>query len=104
MNKQIQETKAYLQEVLGVVEGHDYWAEPWTDAGQLPFYLQNLYTFNQAEVLGKPCLLMICRTSTGETYAIVRKHLMTVSDRYYGDVIYVVEGVSSFNRKRLIAD
>jgi DNA-binding MarR family transcriptional regulator len=102
MNRQIQETKAYLQEVLGVVEGRDNWGEPWSDAGQLPFYIQDLYTFNRAEVLGRPCLLMICRASTGETPAVVRKHWMTVSDRYYDDVIYVVGGISSYNRKRLI--
>jgi DNA-binding MarR family transcriptional regulator len=102
MNKLIQEVKTYLQEVLGVVDVCGYWGEQWTDERQLPFYLQNLYTFILSEVLGKPCLFMICRTSTGETPAVVRKHWMTVNDRYPGDVIYVVEGVSSFNRKRLI--
>jgi DNA-binding MarR family transcriptional regulator len=102
MNKQLQEVKAYLQEVLGVIEERDYWGEPWTDAKQLPFYLQNLYTFSQAEVLGKPCLLMICLASRGEPPAVVRKHWVAINDRYHGDVIYVVESVSSYNRKRLI--
>jgi DNA-binding MarR family transcriptional regulator len=110
MNKQLEEAKTYLQEVLGIVdkgeglgnEGRDYWGEPWADASRLPFYLQDLYTFNRAEVLGKPCLLMMCRAANGETPAVVHKHWKVVSSRYSGDVIYVVEGVSSFNRKRLI--
>ncbi len=102
MNRQVQETKVYLQALFGTVEGCDYWSEPWADASQLPFYLQDIYAFSRAEVLGKPCMLMICRDSTGETPAVVRKHWMTVCDRYHGDVIYVVESVTSFNRKRLI--
>jgi DNA-binding MarR family transcriptional regulator len=110
MNKLLQETKDYLQEVLGLVkgsvkgsvEGRDDCGELWPEAGKLPFYLQNFYEFKQINLLGKPSLLMISRTSPGETPAIVRKHWKTISDGFDGDVIYVVEGVSSFNRKRFI--
>lgn len=102
MDKRLQAAKAYLHEVLGVVNGSDGWGEPWAGAVQLPFYLQDQYTFHSVVLLDEPCLLMICRAADAETPAVVQKHWKLVSGRYAGDVIYMVESVSSFNRKRLI--
>jgi len=97
MKNLVEVAKAYVNEVLGGITG----GQPWAEASSLPFFLQDLYLFNRTEIMGKPCLLMICR-STGETPAIVRKHWKGVTEHYAGDVIYVVETISSFNRKRLI--
>ncbi len=102
MDKLLNDVKAYLHEILGVVGVDDEWVTLWAGASQLPFYLQELYSFSQVELLGNPCLLMICRDINSESPAIVRKHWGTVSNCYSGDVIYVVGGVSSYNRKRLI--
>ncbi len=103
MDKLLNDVKAYLHEILGIVgEDDDEWGTLWGNASQLPFYLQDPYIFNQIELLGKPCLLMICRAINSETPAVIRKHWEVVSSRYSGDVVYVVGSISSFNRKRLI--
>jgi len=97
-------TKAgrYLQEVLGCEAIGGGWAIPWSGAGQLPFFLQNSYNYYQAELCGHPSLLMLSQTPGGETPAVVRKHWQAVSKHFQGNVIYLVEAVSSYNRKRLI--
>ncbi len=102
MDKMMYEIKTYLHKVLGIVGESDEWGAPWAGASQLPFYFQDLYTIYQVELLGKPCLLMICGVANSETPAVVRKHWKVVSSRFLGDVIYIVDSVSSFNRKRLI--
>lgn len=102
VDKLLNDVKAYLHEILGIVGEDDEWGTLWDNASQLPFYLQDMYIFNQVELLGKPCLLMICSAGNSETPAVVRKHWEVVNSRYSGDVIYVLGGISSFNRKRLI--
>lgn len=96
------ESRNYLQDILGSHAVGGTWGKPWPAASQLPFFLQNPYTFYQAELFGRPCLLMLSRTLEGETPAVVRKHWQAVSKHFNGDVIYLVEIVSSYNRKRLI--
>ena len=45
---------------------------------------------------------MLAQTPEGETPAVVRKHRQAVSKHFDGEVLYVIEAVSSYNRKRLI--
>lgn len=103
MDKLIHQVNNYLQAVLGAGEKLQPWEGiPWDDRASLPFYLQDLYAFGLTQVLGQACLLMINRTSEGDTPAVVRKHWEVVSKHYPGDVIYIVESINSYNRKRLI--
>jgi DNA-binding transcriptional ArsR family regulator len=102
MNRQLKGASAYLQEVLGTGGAENSWERPWLDSNQLPYFLQDQYTFSQAVVLGHDCLYMMCREESSETPAIVRKHWEMVNSKYPGDVIYLMETLTSFNRKRLI--
>ncbi|NHN36561.1 hypothetical protein G8764_04560 [Pseudomaricurvus alcaniphilus] len=99
----------YLREVLGdsALSAVDNarasdWATTWENARQLPFYLQDAYHFYRAELLGQPCLLMLAASREEATPAVVQKHWQLVVKQFDGPVIYVVETVASYNRKRLI--
>ncbi len=98
MKNPVEATKAYVDDVLGRMAVE----QPWAEAAKLPFFLQDKYLFYQVEIVSQPCLLMLCRTGSGATPAVVRKHWQTIASRYAGNVIYVVEAMTSFNRKRLI--
>lgn len=96
------EAKEYLLDILGSDAVAGGWAKPWPKGEQLPFYLQNSYSYYQAKFFGSPCLLMLACTPKGETPAVVRKHWQVVSKHFKGDVIYLIAALSSYNRKRLI--
>ncbi len=100
------ETRNYLLGILGQdavgAANNSIWAKPWPDAERLPFYLQSLYTYHRTELFGHACLLMLAQSPEGETPAVVRKHRQAVSKHFKGEVLYVIETVSSYNRKRLI--
>lgn len=102
MDTLLEEARTYLREVLGIGGPEKSWQRPWPASNQLPFYLQDLYTFNEALVLGHNCLFMVRREEGSETPATARKHWEIVSSKYQGDVIYLMETLTSFNRKRLI--
>ena len=91
-------TGNYLQQVLGDVLQDGVWEQ----ATELPFYLQDRYQFRRAVVAGKSCLWMLARAGIEDTPAVVRKHLGTIRQTYPGPVIYVVERLTAYNRKRLI--
>jgi|SRR5690625_98744 len=100
------EARNYLQDILGSeaigAAKNSTWAKPWSDAGSLPFYLQSPYTYYRTELFDQVFLLMLAQTPEGETPAVVRKHRQAVSKYFNGEVLYVIEAVSSYNRKRLI--
>lgn len=100
------EAKHYLLNILGAdaigAANNSAWAKPWPDAEQLPFYLQTPYTYHRTELFGHICLMMLAKTPEGETPAVVRKHRQAVSKYFNGEVLYVIEAISSYNRKRLI--
>src|SRR5690554_3533125 len=104
--KLLTEAKNYLQDILGSeaigAAKNTAWAKPWGEAGNLPFYLQSPYTYYCTELFDQACLLMLSQTPEGETPAVVRKHRQAANRYFNGDVLYVIEAVSSYNRKRLI--
>jgi len=104
--KLLTEARNYLQDILGPeaigVASNTTWAKPWSNAESLPYYLQSPYAYYRSELFGQVCLLMLAQTPEGETPAVVRKHCQAVSKYFNGGVLYVIETVSSYNRKRLI--
>ena len=96
------QAKQYLLDILGSEAVSDAWAKPWVKTEQLPFFLQNAYTYYQAELFGQSCLLMRAAEPEGKTPAVVRKHWQAVAQQYKGAVIYIVATVTSYDRKRLI--
>jgi hypothetical protein len=90
--------KRYLQDTLGTIVE----LAPWEDSKKTPFFLRNLYSFLKVQVLETPCLLMLDRNETEQSPATIRKHRDQVQAAWDGDIVYVRERVTAYNRKRLI--
>lgn len=101
-DKILGEARRYLVDVLDEGSTSTQWGQPWGSVGKLPIFLRNLYRFYLAQIFDKPCLLMVSVTPEGETPASVRKHWQVVAKHFDGDIIYLVDVISSYNRKRLI--
>ena len=102
MDAKLTAVKHYLAEVFGAEDNPVSWGSPKQPLKGIPHYLTELYRFCMGGVAGTPCLFMMSKSREGETPAVVKKHWNTVSGFFEDDVIYVVESISSFNRKRLI--
>ena len=89
---------AYFAKVLGL----DIDPQPWEDESRLPLFLRDDYAFFCAEILNHACLFMIDKGSQQRSPATIRKHMDVVESRWPGTVIYVREGMTSYNRDRLI--
>lgn len=90
----------YLHEVLGVETRLQFW----TGAGELPFYLQDLYDFAEVTLFDLQCVLVIAK-GPPDAEVDIRRHLEVVS-RHVGrgvPVVYVVQGLASYERRSLIA-
>jgi len=93
----IQCVREYLH-ALGVVVSPRLWA----GGSRLPFFLQDGYRFFAMRLLGIPLLLMEDRQKEGRPPAMIRKHMAHVLAQWDGEVVYVCERVTAYNRKRLI--
>ena len=89
---------AYFAKVLHL----DIDLQPWEDEGRLPLFLRDDYAFFCAEILNHACLFMVDRNSQQRSPATIRKHMDRVESRWSGAVIYVRDGMTSYNRDRLI--
>jgi hypothetical protein len=98
MRTDLSPLKRYLHETLGVEVSPIQWDE----GTRLPFFLQNLYTFFEVQLLDVPSLLMLDRTEQEQSPATVRKHIDQVRAKWDGEVVYVRARVTAYNRKRLI--
>ena len=90
--------KRYLKDALGI----SVKPRKWPAAGQLPFFLRNLYAFFQATILNTPCLVMVCKGDEEQTPATISKHMDQIQKKWEHPIIYVHRRVSRYNRKRLI--
>jgi hypothetical protein len=88
----------YLRHTLGI----EVVPAPWPCADQLPFHLRDTYTFHEVQLLGVSCLLMQDHGDVGQSPASIRKHLDMVGASWSGELVYVRERVTAYNRKRLI--
>ena len=99
MNSLVNKAAEYIYEVLGV----DLSIQPWQQSAKLPYYLNDQYQFFSISLLNRQCLFMVANVNGDKlTPAQVRKHWQTLQDKTGTDVIYIVENVSSYNRKRLV--
>ena len=98
MSGELSQLKRYLHETLGA----EVSPTPWDEGTRLPFFLRNLYTFFEVQLLEAPCLLMLDRNEREQSPATVRKHMDQVQAKWDGDVVYVRARVTAYNRKRLI--
>ena len=98
MTSRIQEFERYLKKSLSLSVN----PETWKDNKRLPFFLQDLYDFYKITLLSHPFLIMAAKDAQEQTPAILRKHFQSVKAKWNGEVIYLPQTVSSYNRKRLI--
>jgi hypothetical protein len=98
-NQLIKELIKYLKDALAIT----LVIKPWNDSLSLPFFLKELYSYYQTEIMGLPCILIVAKDGQNATPAVIRKHIDLLQPRIEGtQVIYIQKHLSSFNRKRLV--
>jgi hypothetical protein len=99
MISHIQNCVQYLRQTLGLVLA----PVPWSGDGQMPFFLRKNYWFFELDMLGTQVLLMLEGRSDDEhTPAVIEKHIAQVRTIWGGQVVYVRETVTAYDRKRMI--
>jgi hypothetical protein len=98
MSTLIEQLIQYLRDTLNVTLA----VRPWDASKRLPFFLQDGYAYSRAELLGLNVLLMVDTSDEEHSPAIVRKHMDQVREKWEGEIVYVRERVTAYNRKRLI--
>jgi hypothetical protein len=75
----------------------------WEIAIHLPMFLQAGFSYVEVSLLDEKCLLVIdSHDEKHETATTIKKYLKTIAKHFTGHIIYVVENITSYNRKRLI--
>ncbi len=98
MSTLIEQLIQYLRDTLNVTIP----ARPWEKSKHLPFFLQDGYSYFQAELFGLNILLMLDPSDEEHSPATLRKHMDQVREKWEGEVVYARERVTAYNRKRLI--
>lgn len=98
MQTPIATIKRYIQDTLGLTVD----PVPWRGQDRLPFMLQDRYAFHTVQMLGTPCILMMDAGGEEQSPATVQKHIVLVRAHADGEVIYVRDRITAYNRKRLI--
>lgn len=98
MNALMGNIQQYLQEILGI----SIMPTAWDDSKRLPFYLRSQYTYFGIKFLNQCCLLVHDNHAQEQSSSITKKHLEKIRNNWKGEVVYVRERLSSYNRKRLI--
>ncbi len=98
MDERIQNLNRYLDKVLGVKVR----PKEWQNRARLSFHLQDLYSFWTVSILNAQCLLMLPNDKKEQSPAVIGKHIEQLRAKWDGEVIYVHDAVSAYNRTRLI--
>ncbi|MDP3652993.1 MAG: hypothetical protein Q8R67_15045 [Rhodoferax sp.] len=89
----------YLQEVLGIGTSG---VRPWARADELPYFLRDAFEFSELELLGQPVVLAMGRGATKQSLSEVRTWLDKVKTLAGQPVVYVIDALASYDRRRLI--
>ncbi|HOO77214.1 MAG TPA: hypothetical protein PLZ73_04925 [bacterium] len=98
MQTELGQLKRYMKETLDVALGPNTWAE----SIHLPFFLRDAYTFFEVRLFDMTYLFMLDHGKQEQSPATVRKHMDQVKTKWDGEIVYVKERVTAYNRKRLI--
>ena len=98
MSPIVPQLERYLRDALGDTTA----IRPWKEGRHLAFFLRDRYRFFETRILGNPCLLMADNGDREEPPAVIRKHIDQVQAKWSGQVIYVRERITAYNRKRLL--
>ena len=94
----LNDLKQYIKDTLAV----SVVTEKWGESSRLPFFLKDNYVFYRAQFFGLTCLMMVDVRDQEESPAVIRKHMDQVRAKWDGEIIYVRDRVTAYNRKRLI--
>ncbi len=94
----VNEIKKYLNDTLGVQVQPTFWE----NTKALPFLLRDRYEFYTAYLLKAKCLFMVGKDREEPTPAVIKKHGIIAKEKWDGNVVYVPQVMSTFNRGRLI--
>jgi DNA-binding MarR family transcriptional regulator len=98
MENTIKSFGRYLKETLGL----SVFPTKWEGTDQMPFLLRDFYDFFQVDILKTHCVLMVEHEQGEQTPASVKKHTIMVHEKSKGEVIYLCNAMSTYNRKRLL--
>ncbi|KUY31549.1 MarR family transcriptional regulator [Elizabethkingia ursingii] len=94
------ELRKYIEEILGVL----VYPEPvnYNHLGQLPLYILQGYEFYQASLMNRDILLAHLKQDDEISILQLGKHLELLEKVTGKVVIFVIDNIQAFNRKRLI--
>ena len=93
---------AAFQKYLGDALGIPITVIEWQEQGTMPFFLRDTYAFYITVLLNTHCLIMRPRDDSEMTPLSVKKHMSLVHEKRQGEIIYLNESITAYNRKRLI--
>lgn len=93
-----QKFENYLFENLGVLPH----LKSWEKEKKLPYFLRDLYTLYECDLLSQPWLVMVSRDKKEETPATIRKHIAQLQKEWDHEVLYLSPAITAYNRKRFI--
>ena len=89
----------YLQEVLGIEASG---LRPRARTSEFPYFLQDAFQFSELEILGQQVILAIGRDEAKQSLSEVRTWLDKVKALTDQPVVYVINALASYDRRRLI--
>jgi hypothetical protein len=89
----------YIQEVLGIATPE---AKPWSQAGELPHFLNDTFQFREIELLGQSIILALPNVDSRQSLSDVRTWLNRVRSLADRPAVYVTDALASYERRRLI--
>ncbi|MDD5532072.1 MAG: hypothetical protein PHC52_04690 [Syntrophales bacterium] len=98
MDERLKELNRYLSKILGI----NVQPKEWQDNARLSFHLRSLYSFVTLSILNTPCLLILPKEKKEAGPAEIAKHIEQIRRKWDGQVIYLHDIVSAYNRNRLI--
>lgn len=91
--------RSYLHDVLGLPVR---WMGGWARSEELPYFLQSAFHFSELELSGQSVVLAIAQSRQQVSPSEIRKWFDKVRTLSQGPVVFVVETMASYERKRLI--
>lgn len=98
LNKITDNLVTYLASLLGI----NMAASPWAGVERLPHLLKSSFRFVTGEILSQKCLFTIDLSPQEQSPAVIGKRLNMIQDKFSGELIYVRDRLTTYNRKRLI--
>lgn len=94
----LRQLEQYIKQALGLNAD----TANWGGEKGLPFFLRDGYDFFLLHLMGRDYLLMVDLQKKGTPPATIGKHMDQLHKKWPGEIIYVREQVTAYNRKRLI--